>query len=523
MIIKRPYAFLIKHFKIIHVILLVICSFILFKNSTITTFVNDFTNYGVYDSMNNPITKYIPIYLFILLFVVSILNTIVVLLLKYKDKPWKLYLFPTITYIGLIIMYSLILVYFNGYNGVFERTQVSLYKDLLNLLSIFQLPSLLVYLIRVLGLDLKKFNFQNDAEYLELDEKDQMELEININIDKASFKRTFRRFKRNLGYFVEEHKRLVIGTAAIILLVIGYNVYKTTFITNKIYKQNDEYSANGYTFKIKNVYYTNKNKSGKVIDKSLSFVIVQLSVRNNLNDTEFKTDGFHLYNGVNNYSDISNKYAPDFDDFGKIYTQKTTIRKDETMDIILIYRVDKKLDKDSFVLFYQEKYGNNKLRKIKIKVTDVSTIKDNGTLKLGEEIKYPYVRDGEQTIENLAPDSFKLDDSADFTVKDCDEGICINDRRTLEAPDGYKVAIISYMTEEFESKDIIDFSSKYGKINYIDSKNKKHSVAMENSTTYDSYLGQYAYVLVPEEITNSPSIELVYTIRNNKYTYKVKG
>lgn len=90
----------------------------------------------------------------------------------------------------------------------------------------------------------------------------------------------------------------------------------------------------------------------------------------------------------------------------------------------LIYRVDKKLDKDSFVLFYQEKYGNNpKLRKIKIKVKDVSTIKDNGTLKVGEEIKYPYVKDGEQTIENLAPDNFKLDDSADFTVKDCNEGI----------------------------------------------------------------------------------------------------
>ena len=78
------------------------------------------------------------------------------------------------------------------------------------------------------------------------------------------------------------------------------------------------------------------------------------------------------------------------------------------------------------------------------------------------------------------------------------------------------------MTEEFGSKDIIDFSTKYGTINYIDSNNKTHAVKMENATK-SNYLGQYAYVEVPAEIEQANTINLVYTIRNNRYTYKVKG
>ena len=80
---------------------------------------------------------------------------------------------------------------------------------------------------------------------------------------------------------------------------------------------------------------------------------------------------------------------------------------------------------------------------------------------------------------------------------------------------------IFYMTEEFVAKDVIDFSSKYGKINYIDNNNKKVSIAMKNATDYIS-LGQYVYVEVPADIKESKSVELEYIIRNNKYVYKLK-
>ena len=52
-------------------------------------------------------------------------------------------------------------------------------------------------------------------------------------------------------------------------------------------------------------------------------------------------------------------YAPDFEDLGKIYDQIETIKRDGTKQFILIFKVDKKLDKNRFVLFYQEYNGNN--------------------------------------------------------------------------------------------------------------------------------------------------------------------
>ena len=522
MIIKKPYAFLIKHFKLIHIILFVIGTFLLLRNSMITGFIKEFVTYGVYDSMNDPISKYIPIYLFVILFVICILNTITVLLLKYKEKPWKLYLVPTITYLGLMIMYFLLILYFTGYDGILERTQIRLYKDLLSLLTIAQIPSILIYLMRCLGLDLKKFNFQADQEYLELDEKDQMELEININVDKASIKRVFRKVKRHLGYFVEEHKRLVMVSIAIVVLIAGFNFYRQTFIINKAYSQKDVYKASVYTMKINNVYYTDKDKSGHVISNSSAFVIVELNITNNyFEPVKVRTDYFHLYNGIEQYTDSSNQNSIYFNDLGSTYTQQTRLGKHKSMDILLIYKVNKKLDKDRFVLFYQEKEnGNSFLRKIKIKVNDISKIKDNDTLKLGQEIKVPLP--GGKEFENLAPDGFAIKDSAPYIVSNCIAEECEREKHNLKAPAGSKIVVISFMTEEFGSKDIIDFSTKYGTINYIDSNNKTHAVKMENATKAN-YLGQYAYVEVPEEIEQANTINLVYTIRNNRYTYKVKG
>ena len=37
-----------------------------------------------------------------------------------------------------------------------------------------------------------------------------------------------------------------------------------------------------------------------------------------------------------------------------------------------------------------------------------------------------------------------------------------------------------------------------------------------------NYLGKYLYITVPNDIENSKSIEFIYTVRNNKYVYKIK-
>ena len=78
-------------------------------------------------------------------------------------------------------------------------SQIKLYEDLVVALNLLQLPGLLLFIIRAIGLDLKKFEFQLDEEYLELDESDKDEIEINIKFDKESITRRGKKVVRYLN------------------------------------------------------------------------------------------------------------------------------------------------------------------------------------------------------------------------------------------------------------------------------------------------------------------------------------
>ena len=80
---------------------------------------------------------------------------------------------------------------------------------------------------------------------------------------------------------------------------------------------------------------------------------------------------------------------------------------------------------------------------------------------------------------------------------------------------------ISFASNNFEGKDMIDFSIKYGTINYIDNKNKNRVAAVKNPFN-KKYYGKYLFIRIPVAVANSSSIELQFTIRNNQYTYKIR-
>ena len=78
--------------------------------------------------------------------------------------------------------------------------------------------------------------------------------------------------------------------------------------------------------------------------------------------------------------------------------------------------------------------------------------------------------------------------------------------------------MIVYGTDEIDSKELIDFSTNYGKIIYIDSKGKKVVIPMKNALERHNK-GKNFYTLVPSEIEQSDKVYIEYTIRNNKYVY----
>ena len=80
MIVKKPYAFLIKHFKLIHLLLSILTIYIAFKSNNIFTFFNDYVTNGYYTYQNNLQNEYISGFMFIGVILIITLTSIIYLL-----------------------------------------------------------------------------------------------------------------------------------------------------------------------------------------------------------------------------------------------------------------------------------------------------------------------------------------------------------------------------------------------------------------------------------------------------------
>ena len=509
MIIRKPYAFLIKNFKKIHIVLLLLSLFAAYKCFDVSRFVNDFMQFGTYDYYADPITNHISLWLQLSLIIMIIGSTAILFLLRYKEKPWKLYLIPIIEYISLLFVLNMIKGFFNVYTSLVKTTDVRLSRDLLVIFMIAQIPAIAIFVMRVFGLDKKRFNFNQDEEFLNLNEKDREEVEINIDIDKNSLKRFWKRTKRNINYFYTEHKAICIGIVVILVCAIGINSYKYIFVTNKSYAAGELYSANGYSMKIKNAYYTDKDYRGKVITRKSDFIIVEVEVKNNSKRRSIEMENFHIKNGTKDYVSTRKTYANEFYDIGTTYDAVKELSQGEETSFIIVYKVDKNLDKNKFVMYYQEKTGY--LRKIKISVQDVSKIEKQKDLSLGDYMKIETINNPDE----ISIDSVEVSDSATYISRDCN-----GDQKTLTVDQNHSILTITFGSEVYTAPNMIKFLTRHGKITYVNSLGENKEIDIENAIN-KKYSGKIVFLKVPKEVTNDTELTLNMVIRNKEYNYKL--
>lgn len=520
MIFRKPYAFLIKNFRKIHIVLLLLCAFIYYKTMQLTGFINEFMIYFSYDPYLEPITNYVSILFYITTIIIVIITITLIILLKRKNKPWKLYLVLAITYIAVFIIFGYTKSYFIK-NDLSSTAVPRAIHDFLFISTIPQYLSFLILFIRITGLDLNKFGFKNDKEFLELEQDDREEFEISVNIDKDVFKRVYKKTIRLIGYFYLEHKFVMnIIIAVTTISLIGYTYYYFG-IAHKTIKETKELNANNYIITINKSYYTNKDKKGNIIEKDSSFVILNMTIINNGAQRKLEANNFHLVNGNNDITFSKNTYSNYFNDIGNNYSNRV-FNKGEKRNFAMIFKVDKKLNKNNFVLYYQQ-YKNSKktyLRKIKLKLEDVSIINSNTSKKIGEEINIKFPKGTEENFTFL---DYALEDNSNYNIESCNsDDICSVITKILTANSNYKTLKINFISDNYEGQELIDFSTNYGKIKYIDNDNIAREIEIKDALENKDYLGKYMYIKVPSKIENASSIEIIYTVRNQKYYYKIR-
>lgn len=518
MIVRKPYAFLIKNFKKIHIFMFILCAYIYYKTVSLSSFIREFMDLFSYDSYNEPISKYtgfLPIFCILLLIASSVA---LIILLKHKNKPWKMYLILAAEYTALLIAFAFTASYFNSYSGSLETTGIRALRDIVFILTIPQYAVFIILGIRILGVDLNKFDFKSDSEYLELSDSDREEVEISLNLDKDSVKRTYRKLKRNLGYFYKEH-RLVINIVILLLVaVIAYKSYVYIFITNKSYKQGDIINTNGYSLKINNSYYTDKDYKGDIVETNNSFVILDVTIKNNAKKRKVNFNRFHIMNRTYNHSPTNKTYETAFKDLGTTI-EDLTLSSGEEKTLLLIYKVSAKEELDKFVLYYQELNGNDKhLRKIKLKLNNLSKINQEKQVELGDVMTI----DTPTMDEEFIFDEITITDTVSYGRKVCDNDSCQVKEYQTSPIKGYKILKIEFSSNDFSGKDMIDFLSDYGKISYIDNSKTRKGLKIKNALDTLNYYGKYVYLKVPDNLATANEIKLIITARNNQYIYKLK-
>ena len=343
MILRRPYAFLIKHFRLIHLILFALLAIITYNASTVLNFFKDYITAN--GNMEILSSNYINAFIYIAPIIIIGLSISIFYLMKYKDKP-RLY------YIILIIVSVLCTgVYTYLYLSIrsLETTTVSariirLYRDIARsnfyVLFVICIPTL----IRGLGFDIKKFNFSKDLKELNLSEEDSAEVEVSIDVSSNGLKRTGRRTLRELKYYYVENKffiNIILGTLILILvMVFPFNKY----VVNRNLKEGEVLGTSTFNIKVTDSYLTDRKR----ISKDNSYIILKISVIGKVNKYSLDLDHFVL-EGKNNKYVPSQKFYLYFNDIGIGY-RNNILDTSNYKDYILVFNINN-IDKDSNFIF----------------------------------------------------------------------------------------------------------------------------------------------------------------------------
>ncbi len=336
MILKKPYAFLIKNFKIIHLILFSIILYITYRFNNISTFFADYVKNNNSVGVTTAET-YIPIPIFLSTFLVIIFCALMWLLMNNRKKPKKFYLFTGLYYTFLLIT---IIYAYNTINSLdivtlTQRTSRAL-RDIYQILLFPNFYFLVASLIRGIGFDIKKFNFNQDLEELEIKSEDNEEFEFVLGKENYKFKRKIRRSIRELKYYVLENKFFITIIAGVLFAIVLITFVLNVTLFKTSYHIGDTMKTDEFTYKLNNAYVTAYDLSGKKIKDDKKYIILDFTIKG-VNPTAIKSENFYLKKGKNIYN-YKSTLSNSFRDIGLSYKGDKIGQNEE--DYIFVFEID---------------------------------------------------------------------------------------------------------------------------------------------------------------------------------------
>lgn len=548
MVLRKPYAFLIKHFKLIHALLallMIIFSVKIYNASQYLVY---------YKSLNNNLAeegvlfKYLGVTGFILPIIILATLVAIIVLMRKKDKPLMIYKLSTLLYvIELVMVIVLASVLSSIQTGTVNLTFMDVVKDFAFTFSLIPIPVIVISIVRAVGFNIKQFNFKKDLIELDITEEDNEEFEVSVDFDSNDIKTRINRSIRFIKYTYLENKKLFFGMTFLIVFVIVFVIIGLIRGVERFndegdkfngiaYSSNDKYYySNAFAVKINHSYVTDSDLKGLLVNPKKVYVIVNMTIKNKFSDIELKLPYDYIYLSLGNHVQYLpiNDYPDSFIDYGIRGTTTTVFNPGEEKTINLVYEIDKKYENNRMIIDYITSYvegddGAYKYSKTKINPIRYTKYKDMGTTNPGEDLEF---KDSLISGTKLRIDSYDIADKYstkyikkfESTGREEEFTQLIIPKETAKYP---KVVLRIEATlkgsDNCNPKIYEDFYGNFAQVEYGTSGKMKTQKARLINLSPTSFSDGYVYLEVVEEVKDAEHINLVFTIRDKKYTYKIK-
>lgn len=537
MIIRNPYNFIVKHYKIIHLLLLVPMLYLALKFGDIAGFFNDYIAQGYSTPETNFADTYVTLLMWGTIAFMLIVNITLYFIFGSKKKNNLYYGISIIYY--FILMIGLIL--FGSAMSSIERdslepTFANFIRDCSFIAYLPMYVLMVLDVIKGVGFNIRTFRFDNNAD-LKINDDDDEEIEIKVGADNNSVKRNMVHLIRELKYYVLENKFVFSCIGVVLFLFVGYVTYTNYQVYNKTYASNQAIQLNTFSISLKEAYLTNVDYQGKIIADNKYYLAVKMGVENpsTRNATSIETSYFRLYIGdeiIYPSYDRSSRFI----DIGRPY-QGEDLQPEEADEFVFVYELNKDQIKSSYqirILTEAPVIKNDKLvskyKKINIKPQNIIKESNIGTTSLGKEIS---LKDTTLGNTNYTLKKLEVLQSYQYTYKKCSStNICSDVTDTMVPTGGNALVVIEDEIEWDENSsyyknskkdfynDFVTITYQFNVLSGRDRGDKVVTTTLKNVTP--KTITDKKIYEVPSTLLNADKIDLNLKIRNKSLTLNVK-
>lgn len=527
MLIKKPYAFLIKNFRLIHGVLLLFVLYLGKKSLDIYDFFNTYANIHSYVPTGTLQTQYVTWLMYVACVLGFLVCLLIYLVLSLKNKSKGVYLYSIIFYIALFVYFIFMSIAFKKLDSApFDIETVRAYRDFA---FIFLFPQLIIIFLmfsRTLGFNLKQFDFKRDLEEMNIDISDSEEVEVTLGTDSYKYAREFRKFLRLSKYFILENRLFVIILGSAMVFLLSLYIFSKINVFKDVTYERSEFYANGLTFDITDSYYTEADKNNMIINKGKYYLLIKTHIQNkSTEDIDVNRETFRLVvKDKMLYPDMT--LSEKFIDLGNTYKSRK-IDSGLSYDCYVVFEVDKTELEKEYVLRVLTNTREG-YKEILVKPSNLDEQNDNGSKTIPNRIDFTNSLLGNSSLTfngySIA-DKFMEKYTYDFEGEQ-KQGVytVIPDRIST----GNNIIMRLDSTIEMDSNANIssyiklpaDLYNYYGFVSYRSLGESNEVKIKAKDVIYEK--NKYTYFEIPSNIKNADKIELVLLVRGQKYTLILK-